>query len=231
LSTEWQTRPWLGKPYWNQVCALNASWPWARYTTTDPRLMAWTRADAEFVQGIPPADSNRSRCNGASLFHRVPGAEKAGPGGAPLFMINANSGSEMYVGTYDEKTEAMTVVGGRQILDSSSGPPDPQGNYIWAAAGTQGPDPESDAGRLITAAWVRGGGSGRCALLRLFCARRCNSPALTPRASDLQRPVHGYERLPGEKDAALAQTLGQLQPSIALSPQECMGPLASFGPT
>jgi hypothetical protein len=34
-----------------------------------------------------------------------------------------------------------------------------------------------------------------------------------------------------EKDARLAQKLGQLQPFIAVSPQECMGQLASSGPT
>jgi hypothetical protein len=33
-----------------------------------------------------------------------------------------------------------------------------------------------------------------------------------------------------EKDAMLAQKLGQLQPFIAVFPQECMGQLASFGP-
>ena len=34
-----------------------------------------------------------------------------------------------------------------------------------------------------------------------------------------------------EKDAKLAQKLGQLQPSVAVFPQECAGQLASFGPT
>jgi hypothetical protein len=34
-----------------------------------------------------------------------------------------------------------------------------------------------------------------------------------------------------ETDAKLAQKLGQLQPFIAVSPQECMGQLASVGPT
>ena len=34
-----------------------------------------------------------------------------------------------------------------------------------------------------------------------------------------------------EKDAKLAQKLGQLQPFIAALPQESMGQLASFGPT
>ena len=44
----------------------------------------------------------------------------------------------------------------------------------------------------------------------------------------------GHERLLGdqsEKDAELAQKLGQLQPFMAAFPQECMGQLASFGPT
>ena len=39
------------------------------------------------------------------------------------------------------------------------------------------------------------------------------------------------ENSTSEKDAALTQTLGQLQPFIAAFPQECMGHLASFGPT
>jgi hypothetical protein len=33
-----------------------------------------------------------------------------------------------------------------------------------------------------------------------------------------------------EEDTKLAQKLGQLQPIIALFPQECMGQLSSFGP-
>ena len=36
---------------------------------------------------------------------------------------------------------------------------------------------------------------------------------------------------PSEKDAKLAQKLGQLQPFIAVFPQECVGQLASFGPS
>jgi hypothetical protein len=34
-----------------------------------------------------------------------------------------------------------------------------------------------------------------------------------------------------EKDAKLAQKLGQLQPFTAVFPQDCMGQLAPFGPT
>jgi hypothetical protein len=35
----------------------------------------------------------------------------------------------------------------------------------------------------------------------------------------------------GEKDAKLAQKLGQLQPFIVVFPKDCMGQLAFFGPT
>jgi len=49
-----------------------------------------------------------------------------------LFMINVNSSSQFYVGTYDPEAERMTVVGERQTLDSSH-----NYVYVWAAAGTQ----------------------------------------------------------------------------------------------
>jgi hypothetical protein len=41
----------------------------------------------------------------------------------------------------------------------------------------------------------------------------------------------GHENDFSEKDAKLAQRLGQLQPFMAVFPQECMGQLAYFGPT
>jgi hypothetical protein len=43
-------------------------------------------------------------------------------------------------------------------------------------------------------------------------------------------PQAGFQRK-REKDAKLAQELGQLQPFIAVFPQECIGHLASVGPT
>ena len=68
-------------------------------------------------------------------------------------------------------------------------------------------------------------------------------PAAGPVAGPSRRPLHhrlrrvnrldGHAvrvRPPSEKDANLAQNLGQLQPFIAVFPQECMGQLASFGP-
>ena len=83
-------------------------------------------------------------------------------------MISANSGAVAYVGDYDSKTELMTVVGGRQTLDSSK-------NYQWAAAGTNGPNPETDSGRLLTVAWVRAGGSGRVPCMREAGTANCPS--------------------------------------------------------
>jgi hypothetical protein len=47
----------------------------------------------------------------------------------------------------------------------------------------------------------------------------------------LSRHGHGAFRGASEKDAKLAQKLGQLQPFMAVLPQQCMGQLASIGPT
>jgi hypothetical protein len=43
--------------------------------------------------------------------------------------------------------------------------------------------------------------------------------------------VRRSARRRSEKDAKLAQKSGQLQPFITVFPPECMGQLASFGPT
>ena len=45
------------------------------------------------------------------------------------------------------------------------------------------------------------------------------------------RDLGGRGRVHSEKDAKLAQKLGQLQLFIAVFPQESMGQLAFFGPT
>ena len=52
-----------------------------------------------------------------------------------------------------------------------------------------------------------------------------------PNASNWGRLALPSEFPASEKDAKLAQKLGQLQPFLAVFPQECMGQLASFGPT
>ena len=49
-------------------------------------------------------------------------------------------------------------------------------------------------------------------------------------ASGARSPMEG-DGAASEKDTELAQMLGQLQPFVAVFPQECMGQLASFGPT
>ena len=53
------------------------------------------------------------------------------------------------------------------------------------------------------------------------------------RSPDLRRRGAGDSAAgaASENDAKLAQKLGQLQPSIAVFPQECMGQRVSFEPT
>jgi hypothetical protein len=50
-------------------------------------------------------------------------------------------------------------------------------------------------------------------------------------ATQLFDGCHTSEEPTSEKDVKLTQKLGQLQPFLAMFPQECMGQLASFGPT
>jgi hypothetical protein len=51
------------------------------------------------------------------------------------------------------------------------------------------------------------------------------------RGPGVQFRPRGHRRRESEKDAELSQNLGQLQPFLAVFPQEHMGQLASFGPT
>ena len=188
-------------------------------------------AGKAFVIGIPPTDSNKSECYGASLFHRIPGITAAansttttsavdgaaavgggGSGVTPTHMISANSGSQFYVGTYNETTEMLTVVGERQTLDSSA-------NYQWAAAGTMGPDPVHDnTGRMLTVAWVRGGGSGRLKCVALDCpsvVSLVRSVSWDVQAKRLVSfPVHEYETLRNHTFLEGA-ALGAVQPASA----------------
>ena len=64
-------------------------------------------------------------------------------------------------------------------------------------------------------------------------AGRRPQPDVHRRGAEVQAELRPALRqhLPGEKDAKLAQKLGQLQPFRTVFPEECMGQLASFGPT
>jgi hypothetical protein len=53
---------------------------------------------------------------------------------------------------------------------------------------------------------------------------------LAAQAQWQQRPER-VQASPSEKDSKLAQKLGQLQPFLVVSPQECTGQLPSSGPT
>ena len=64
--------------------------------------------------------------------------------------------------------------------------------------------------------------------------QRCGGPSCCNSAELLAHcPPADWPNLlqVSEKDTELAQELGRLQPFIAVFPQECMGQLASFGPT
>ena len=63
----------------------------------------------------------------------------------------------------------------------------------------------------------------------LFLKPQCDRTLA--RGCRLQPRRAAAARAGGEKDAKLAQKLGQLQQFIAVFPSECMDQLASFGPT
>jgi hypothetical protein len=74
---------------------------------------------------------------------QIPGAPA---NGGPTHMIDGpGSGNAFFLGKYDAQKEIMTVTSKLQTVDSSSA-------YHWAASGNDGPDPETDTGRLLTAA-------------------------------------------------------------------------------
>ena len=132
-------RVWRSKvgSHFNMLCSLNGTGCWARYTSSDPRLMRWKLADKSFVR-----NGHAPYCDAGAMFHRIPG----GPADGPTHLINANTGSAFMFGKYDEQLEIMTVVGST-VIDSSLA-------YQWAAVGRNGPDPMADTGRLLTVAWI-----------------------------------------------------------------------------
>ena len=67
---------------------------------------------------------------------------------APSLPPSLPSGGAFLLGTYDAETESMNITSpDLNVIDSG-------GAYHWAASGNDGPDPETDVGRLLTVAWV-----------------------------------------------------------------------------
>ena len=66
-----------------------------------------------------------------------------------------------------------------------------------------------------------------CSVAGVVCLR----PVVTTCTVVLNATAVAVPAMEGERDATLAQELGQLQPFLAVFPQECAGQLASFGPT
>eukprot|EP01052_Picozoa_sp_SAG31_P047410 SAG31_NODE_9480_length_1270_cov_1.712212_3_plen_140_part_01 len=79
----------------------------------------------------------------------------------------------------------MTVTSPLQLIDSSPA-------YHWAASGNDGPDPDADTGRLLTAAWI--GVRGAPSIISLI--RSMSYDAKTKQL--VTYPVEEYEKLRNE---------------------------------
>jgi hypothetical protein len=89
--------------------------------------------------------------------------------------------------------------------------------------GTGGP---AQRARRGTAGRAGGGGGGHGDALA------ADAPdAAGARRAHAGSRARAHAQRQGEKDATLARKLAQFQPFIAVFPPECMGQLASFGPT
>jgi hypothetical protein len=81
-------------------------------------------------------------------------------------------------------------------------------------------------GLLMTAAEEAEAAARAAAEEEAFRAKAAEAEAARAMAAETAAAL-----VTSEKDAKLAHKLGQLQPFIAVFPQECLGQLASFGPT
>ena len=98
------------------------------------------------------------------------------------------------------------------------------GQYPYESPAVEAPDPERTPGALSTPeglAWLAANAAKEGVVVRPS-GLQYKAPLARGGAAVLHR---------SEKDVKLAQKLGQLQPFVAVLPQECMGQLASFGPT
>jgi hypothetical protein len=160
-------RVWKSKrgPYWNLLCAEAAAWPaggtgkplrWAKYTTTNPDLLNWKVDPKPFAQTPDGKPAGVYPCSGP-YFHRMPGAPVGGP---THIMQSGCDGDSFGLGTYDSKTEVMTVTSHAQTDVPSLGVWGQKMAYHWGAAGREAPDtdPDTDSGRLFTFAWIASDG-------------------------------------------------------------------------
>jgi hypothetical protein len=82
---------------------------------------------------------------------------------------------------------------------------------------------------VLTHCYIEGGPETRAVLATEFGGGRFVDCDVS--SAGLQPVFIDQGADPSERDATLAQKLGQLQPFLAVFPQECMGQLAYFGPT
>merc|ERR1711862_1094383 len=119
------------------VCAYNGVRPWVRYITTDPKLLSWQEASPHDASkgNIPSFTwSNGSafvvQSAAGPLFNPIPNAPPEGP----THMINGNTGTAFWLGTYDAERELFNVTSDLQYISiDGGGGPFSAGSVHWAA--------------------------------------------------------------------------------------------------
>jgi hypothetical protein len=136
--------------------------PWARYTSIAPTLHEWKLATPTgFIRPVAVGGG------GGALFHEIPNPM---PGG-PTHVINGNTGSMVYLGTYNASAEQMDL-----SLAASSG-------SILSAATPASMDPVSallDHGIVYDWAAAGNAADGRLLIIaKLDCGNQAPSPCDT----------------------------------------------------
>lgn len=188
---------------WNMICALDGKSPWVRFSSSTPTLMKWKLADKSFMisaeTGKPQGVKNSQS---GAYFQPIPNPKAGGP----THMINSGSAGPMLLGTFDNKTEKLSINNtlGPQVLDSSTA-------FRWGAVGS------ATDGRLLMVAWVEEAGPCGDGQPKGFgaCARSVTSltrELVFDHGTDqlISRPVADYDTLhnatfiDGEKITPLA---------------------------
>ena len=137
--------------HYSFVGSLSGVGPWARWVaplSASPAFLNWTLADADFVR---PAGLVHYAMTGP-LFGPIPGATGTGTGTGPTHMINANTGTAFYLGTFDEALECFTATSpDAQWIDVGAGGTPYGPSSHWAAASNGNADGDA---RSLWVAWA-----------------------------------------------------------------------------
>jgi hypothetical protein len=154
---------------WNMLCAQAAPWPaggtgkpdgaWMKYTSQSNDLLTWKLDPTPFSQTPDGKSSPVYPCSGP-YFHKLPGAPATGS--TTHLLQGGCDGDGFTLGKYDSETEVFTVASSWEVDVADLGKWGQQLSYHWGAAGRDLPDtdPDTDAGRLFTFAWIASLGIG-----------------------------------------------------------------------